>query len=132
MTSRWHKGFTLLEVVVAFAVLSASAAVLYGIARTTLQQTHQAAVREQAVLLAQSRLAAAVADPGLAAHGLSGSERGFDWRVSVRPFSDAQEGASDPWRLILIEVQVEWGSTAASGLVEMTTLGLARQSVGGA
>ena len=132
MTRRPHGGFTLLEVIVAFAVFSVSAAALFGIVRATLQQTHQATVREQAVLLAQSRLAAVAADPGLAERSPSGSDSGFNWRLSVQPFADQDRTVSQAWRLVLIEVRVDWERPDRGGSLELSTLRLVGPTAGGA
>jgi len=106
------RGFSLLEVLVAFVMLALTLSVMMRIFSGGLRNVGLAGDYGRAVLLAQSRLAELRVQPG---EGESAGEfdRRFRWRSSVRPWMEVAPGpAGDPLlpaRLMEIEVKVSWG-----------------------
>jgi len=106
-----QSGFTLLEVLVAFLILSLSLGVILQIFSLTMRTTDSAAVRQQALLLAESRMAEITSlkeiSPG---HDEGRFDDRFSWesKVDRYDFPDQDEGVDTylvPYR---IDVTVEW------------------------
>jgi general secretion pathway protein I len=102
---RGEKGFTLLEVLVAFVI---AALALGGLFRGTLSGLRIAQVAgqyEEAVTRAQSHLAALTAG-GLTTGDRQGEDgNGFHWRVRVTPVDLADAGSS---ALYAVYVSISW------------------------
>jgi general secretion pathway protein I len=102
-------GFTLLEVLVAFAILSiAVVASIQGFAQG-LRLLKQAGDHQQAMLLADQK-AREVVTP--VEERQEGTEGAFKWErtVSVIPSPDlARTRATEQWRVYQIAVKVSWG-----------------------
>lgn len=112
-----QRGFSLLEVLVAFSILALSLAVLMRIFSGSLNNATVARDQAEATRIAQSLLAAASADAPLVAgehQGTHGEQ--FRWQLSVGPVEPEARGASGPasWRLPAdlwqISARVAWGS----------------------
>ena len=107
---RRHAGFTLLEVLVAFAILSvAVVAVIQGFAQG-LRLLKQAGDHQQATLLADQKLREVVAP--VEGQKDEGAEGGFRWErtttvVDAPDLARARETA--PWRVYRVAVRVHWG-----------------------
>ena len=108
-----QRGFTLLEVLVAFAIATVALAALYRGGLDGLIGAKQAARTQEAVSRAESRLAAACQTPSLAPGTRSGDDgSGFTWRTDVsRDATDliAAEtgpGAAATMRVDLLTVRV--------------------------
>lgn len=97
---RAERGFTLLEVLVAFAVLATAAGLLLGIVSGGVRQVQEAARASQAAALAQTLAAGWDLDEPLLPGGRQGeSEDGrYRWTLSVQEIAEppAAEAASDP------------------------------------
>ncbi len=78
-----QRGFTLLEVLVATAILAGSLAALLPTLSGTLRQMRAVEARRTALLVAQSVLAGVEADPLDAPRG--GTSSGLRWTVSLSP-----------------------------------------------
>ncbi len=109
-------GFTLLEVLVAFALLAMALTLLLGAMSNATRQVRGAGDASRATLHAQSLLAQTgvgeVLSPGL----LEGDfERGrYRWEMRIEPFSDplaAPVAPSDPMApdLLQLTLDVRWG-----------------------
>jgi general secretion pathway protein I len=117
-------GFSLLETLIALAILA--------IALTGLFQAHSSGLRAataaddyaKARILAHSILASALAGPGILPAPAVGQEGALRWSIST---AEAREGwaaiTSDKWRLHHIRVAVEW---PRSRKIELRGLKLAR------
>ena len=86
-TGDGEAGFTLLEILVALAILSVSLATLLGIFSMSLDRARQSEAEMGARTLAQSLIAQtdAVTDPQLGSRG-GRADGGFAWRVDLRPY----------------------------------------------
>ena len=94
-------GFTLLEILVAFAIAAIALTALTAAVAGSLRSSRAASTTEQAISRAQSRLqAASLAPPGERSGDDGG---GFRWRESVR-----QVGRSGAAALYDISVEITW------------------------
>lgn len=109
--SRTTAGFTLLEVLVAFAILSiAVVAVIQGFAQG-LRLLKLAGDHQQAVLLADQKAREVVVP---VAGREEGKEGAFDWErtVTVVVAPDlVRTRATEKWHVYQIDVKVRWGET---------------------
>lgn len=110
MPRRPARGFSLLEVLVAFSIMMLSLGALYHAAGGSIRHLATAERQTHAILLARSLISQHQAVPpgGLAARGSSAG--GFDWVVNAVPSEDAGAGAGEeaPWPLYRLDVEVAW------------------------
>ncbi|MCW5732015.1 MAG: prepilin-type N-terminal cleavage/methylation domain-containing protein [Alphaproteobacteria bacterium] len=115
---RGARGFSLLEVLVAFLIVALVLGAALPLIGQGLQGTHAAERRTMALLHAESRLAelAALGDPrGEARAGeLPG---GFAWRSQSQP---VESGAGQ--RILLLRVSVTWRGARSGEDVALSTL----------
>lgn len=122
-----QRGFSLLEVLVAFAILSISLGVLLQVFATGLRNAGMADDYTQATLYAESILAAIGRETPLSEGERSGpvNDR-FSWRSTVSAFSD---GMPDPEKTRLraykVSVEVFWPGLLQPRSVLLETLRLA-------
>jgi general secretion pathway protein I len=120
-SARWSAGFTLLEVLVAFAILSvAVVAIIQGFAQG-LRLLKVAGDHQRAVLLADQK-AREVVNP-VEAHD-KGQEGAFDWErtVSIVTTPDLERTpATRKWHVYQIDVKVRWGDTRGVQVVTLRT-----------
>lgn len=118
---------TLIEVLVAFVVLSLTMAVMMQIFSGGMRNARLASGYSRAVFLAESRLAAAGVERPLAP-GEDGGQVGANlhWRVTVSPLDD--DAATDRLlmrvRLYQVRVWVEWAEDGRNRQIELTSLRL--------
>lgn len=116
-------GYSLLEVLVAFAILALAVATILSLFATGLRNTAVAADYARALTLAESQLAILQAkestqlDIGVA----DGSEEGFRWQTRVSPYED-QAAVVQRAQLYRIDVRVAWGEGAHQRFVALSTL----------
>ena len=119
--SRWTAGFTLLEVLVAFAILSiAVVALIQGFAQG-LRLLKVAGDHQQAALLADQK-AREVVIP-VEGHD-QGREGAFDWErvVTVVEAPDLRRTpATRKWHVYQIDVKVRWGDKRGVEIVTLRT-----------
>jgi general secretion pathway protein I len=119
--ARSSAGFTLLEVLVAFAILSvAVVAIIQGFAQG-LRLLKVAGDHQRAVLLADQK-AREVVNP-VEAHD-KGQEGAFDWErtVSIVTTPDLERTpATRKWHVYQIDVKVRWGDTRGVQIVTLRT-----------
>ncbi|MDR2990623.1 MAG: prepilin-type N-terminal cleavage/methylation domain-containing protein [Burkholderiaceae bacterium] len=108
MTRRKQRGFSLLEVLVAFAIAAMALGMIYEVMGNDARQTGGVAQRERALTLAQSLLAAYTVVPPQDVHD-SGESAGYAWRIDSAPYPTAINSAS-PQAVHLHEVRaaVSW------------------------
>ena len=118
---RGQAGFTLLEVLIAFAILSvAVVAVIQGFAQG-LRLLKAAGDHQQAVLLADQKTREMVTPIEGRDQGKEGN---YDWErtVTVVPAPDlTRTQATAKWRVYQIDVKVTWGDKRGVEIVSMRT-----------
>ena len=119
-------GFTLLEVLVAFAVMSVVLAPLLEGGVTGVHAVETAGLTEQAVSIARSQLSSFDAAPSHAAADLQGDEGRYHWRLQVAPLltipvQSAGARRSAPTTLYHIAVTVSWQAGGRRSSVRLAT-----------
>lgn len=124
---RHCRGMTLMEVLVAFVVLSLTMAVILHIFSGGMRNSRSTDSYSRAVFLAQSRLAVAGVENTLVA----GEENGqvgtnLRWRVSTTRMDDG--GEADrllmPVRQYIVRAQVSWQEDGRDKQIELSTVRL--------
>lgn len=116
-------GYSLLEVLVAFAILALAVATILSLFATGLRNTAVAADYARALTLAESQLAsvqvkeAAQLDVGVS----EGIEAGLHWQVRVSPYDELASSVQRA-HLYRIEVRVDWGEEERRRAVQLSTL----------
>jgi len=118
---RAQQGFTLLEVLIAFAILSlAVVAIIQGFAQG-LRLLKVAGDHQQAVLVADQKIREMV----VPVEGRDqGKEGNYDWErtVTIVPAPDlTRTQATAKWRIYKIDVKVSWGDKRGVEIVSMRT-----------
>ena len=115
MRSTIARGFTLLEILVAFVVLAAGAGILYRTFSTSLGSVEAVSGYSEAIALAEGKLAALGLEHALAEGAEQGTsdDRRFDWQVTVAPYTPADSAADaaalvSPHVLLRATVTVSW------------------------
>ena len=101
------RGFSLLEILVAFAIAALSLGVIYRVIGNNARQTGDVLQHERAMLLAESLLASHnVVPPG----GLreQGHSAGYDWQLSAQPYDSPANANPRAVRLYRVDVAVGW------------------------
>ena len=119
------RGMTLIEVLVAFVVLSLTMAVIMQIFAGGMRNAGLAESYSRAVFLAESRLAAVGLERPLVA-GVEIGQVGQDlrWQVTVSPIED--DGTTNlqlmPMRLYQVRAQVGWSEDGRQRQIELSSL----------
>lgn len=101
------RGFTLLEVLVAFAILSLTLLVVFRIYSTGFRSIAAADWKLQAVEIAKSKLAGIGIETPLAPGIISGTaDGGYAWQLSVSPYVASGAANATSNNLFLVEVAV--------------------------
>ena len=126
-----QRGYTLIEVIVAFALLAAALALLLGTLSGAARQVRGSADAGRAALYAQSVLAeAGVGEPLRPGTSNGEFEDGrYRWALEVRPWTDPAQppGAlRDPAAARMLEVRlgIEWGNGGPGERLLLRTLRL--------
>ena len=137
MRAGGQRGFTLLEILVAFVVLATAAGILYRTFSVGLTSVDMVGGYSEAIAIAEAKLGALNLEKPIAAGEDSGQteDRRFDWRVAVEPYVPAGESAEAPGGLIganqlfKVVVTVSWDQRGSSKRsVELSTLRLMGKS----
>jgi general secretion pathway protein I len=122
---RRQRGYTLLEVVVAFAILVLSLGALYESFSMTLRRSEKAGNRIRAVLLAESLRDRLGVELPLSQPEDEGVEADCRWQVRVQPM--VREGLEQPPSMVAenAAVDVECGGAGVLGRAHLDTVELA-------
>ncbi|MFT3763166.1 MAG: prepilin-type N-terminal cleavage/methylation domain-containing protein [Pseudoxanthomonas sp.] len=118
-----QSGFTLLEVIVAFALLALALGLLLGAMSGATRQVRDAEDAGRAALHAQSLLAQAGVGAALRPGATEGEWEGgrYRWRLQVSPYVDPARPSppvASPGvpRLLQLQLDVRWGEAAGQSL----------------
>ena len=129
--ARVQRGFTLMEILVAFVVLAAAVGILYRTFSTGLRNVDAVAGYSEAISIAESRITALGLEQTLQEGDESGTseDRRFSWQVSVKPYTppgSAPEQAGGfvaPHQLLRATVTVTWNESGdQKRTVELSTV----------
>lgn len=119
---RPSRGFSLLEILVAFAILALSLGVLYRSVGASARQVVVVSGQERADVLARSLMEAyeSVPPSGLQA---SGDAAGLSWSVATQPFVTPQQQANPrAVRLHAVHIAIRWQDGEQQRVLELDTL----------
>ena len=114
-------GFSLLEILVAFAIAALALGLLYQVTGNNARQAGGLGQQERAMLLAESLLAAhdTVPPQGIAE---SAQGAGFEWQVASRPYPTPADGQPRATRLHELLVSVRWLDGSRARQFDLTSL----------
>jgi len=120
---RRQAGFTLLEVLVAFAIFALSIGALYESFSGSLRRTLKAESQERAWLTAQSLLTAIRVRPGpWPGEEVGVTDTGLDWKRSTRAYVSGADPRST-WQAFEVTIEVH-PHLKAAGTVELNSIEL--------
>jgi general secretion pathway protein I len=130
LRTRRESGFTLIEVVVAFVLLALVLSVSFEIFSTGMARASDLDDRARALVVAQSRLAAAGAEEAIKEGVASGEteDRRFQWTTTVRRAEDvaiAPDGTypTGAYALYRVDVHIAWrGADSRAHALDLATL----------
>jgi general secretion pathway protein I len=134
---RQSRGFSLLEVLVAFVILALVLGTLMQIFSGGLRSVGRASEYQRAVLFAQSKLATMGIETAIKEGEESGEfDKTFRWQTSIKPFQEPPSETVDasgalkpvlPVTLMEVEIRVQWGDTMQPYSLSMKTMRLANK-----
>ena len=127
---RSQRGFTLIEVVVAFVILALILSVSFEIFSRGMARAGDLDDRARALVVAQSRLAATGAEEAIKEGVFTGDsdDRRFQWTVTVKRADDMAASAdgkapSSAYALYRVDVHVAWrGADSRDHALDLATL----------
>jgi general secretion pathway protein I len=125
---RGDRGFTLVEVVVAIAILALMAGVIFRANSDSIRNIHRADALANASAMAQSLIAKVGTEIPLREGEVRGqSSAGLQWRVQMKRYGDATERAQWPVAAYTVVVEVAMRDSFNTRPVTLTTLRLGPQ-----
>lgn len=118
---RYHqRGFSLLELLVAFAIMAMSLGLLYRVAGGSARHVSDAVQHQQAAWLAESLLASQ-SSVRAAGWNEDGETAGFKWQVRSSPFNS---GINTPQVVPMHEIRlsIHWTAGSRPGQIDLVTL----------
>lgn len=121
-----ESGFTLVEVVVALAILAMSLGILLSVISNGIRQSDRAEKLARAGSLAQSLLAKLGTELPIQEGQIGGElAEGFRWRVDAEPYGDATDQQYWPVAAYAVSVRVLWGENLQERSVTLNSIRLA-------
>lgn len=121
-------GFTLLEMIVALAILAMSLTTVFQILSSSAERGGSAEALSQGRRIAQSIVARVGADIPLKVGELEGEDAGFRWRLRQKAFGDASDQRVWPVEVFEVTVEVNPARGRFGRLVKIATLRAAAKS----
>ena len=115
------RGFSLLEVLVAFAIAALSLGLLYQIMGGNARQAGDMGQRERAMMLAESLLATCDTVPPEGLNETSQSA-GYGWQIRSQPYPTPADGAPQAPHLHEVQVSVSWSDGDATRSFQLSSL----------
>ncbi len=119
-----QRGFTLIEVLIAFAIFALSVGALFELFSGATRRVRQAESSEMVWLTAQSLLSERRVRPTPWPEEEAGERSGIHWRILTQPY-DAGTNPASVWKAFLVRVEVADGAsrrTAELQSVEMARI----------
>ncbi|QDE38091.1 prepilin-type N-terminal cleavage/methylation domain-containing protein [Luteibacter pinisoli] len=125
---RRARGFSLLEVIAAIAILAIAFAALMQVAGSSMSLTARANERTQAALRARSLLDGAfIVDPVQEGSSEGRFDDTYRWRLNVAPFEVGDPSPDNPGassRMVRLDLDVLWGDDGHERRAHFSTLRL--------
>lgn len=128
---RSQRGFTLMEILIAFVVLAAAVGILYRTFSIGLRNVDAVAGYSEAIAVAEAKLTGLGLEQPLQEGDESGTteDRRYNWQVAVRPYTppgatpDQPGGFFSPHQLLRTTVTVTWNERRdQKRTVELSTI----------
>jgi len=118
------RGFTLIEVVIAFAILGLSLATLYGAFATALSRARRDAQFSEATMIAQSLLARSGSEFAAEQTHYRGEWNGYGYQLSQEIVSPGKGQATLALPTLHASARVSWTGSNGPRQIEMSALKL--------
>ncbi len=127
--ARNDSGFTLLEILVALAILGMSLSIILGVFSVALDRTRQAQQRLEAANLAQALLLRAeTASPETLQDSAGSTPSGFTWRLHIEDYGTSDDHSNWPERVVRVATTVQWDDHGRTKSLTLATLRLLPKS----
>ena len=115
-------GFSLIEVLVSFVLLSMSLTVILQIFSTNLRAVDTVRKQTRALILADAKLAKLGNEIPLTPGEQSGASGAFSWRLTVSPYDEDDETNGTIYQLYDVAMTVNWDGGPDSSEIRLNTL----------
>jgi general secretion pathway protein I len=124
VNARRSRGFTLIEMVIAFAILGVTLTTLYGSFESSLARARHDARLSEATLVAQSLVARAGSEWPLTAGSQDGNWESYSYEVNEQTINPDHGQAPDTLPAVQVTASVAWHEGANPRHIAISTLKL--------